>query len=110
MTCLEALELLHARADGDPAAGFDDARAAELESHVASCADCAKAARQIQALRSALRTMPAVRAPDGFRDGVMHGVTGGGRLVAFPRFLVPLAAAALLVAAFVVVLWARARP
>jgi putative zinc finger protein len=97
LSCTEALELLHDEADDRLAPD----RAPALRAHVASCAACAKAERQIAALRALFRSDPAVPAPAGFTSEVMARLPQG-RLRVLPRIMFPLAAAAALVAGAIV--------
>lgn len=51
MKCEEATVLLHALADGE----LDAGNAREVEAHIADCADCAAALRELTELRAAIR-------------------------------------------------------
>lgn len=97
MDCRTALPLIHDAADDVPLSASDRA---EIDRHVAECASCAKALRELVALRDALRAFPPVRAPDGFRDGVTARIADDaairGRILTWPRIVIPAAAAAAL--------------
>lgn len=67
MTCDEAKVLVHALIDGE----LDAGHAREVEAHVAACADCARALRDAQAMRT--RMKPAglrYRAPPALRESI----------------------------------------
>jgi anti-sigma factor RsiW len=55
-------ELLTAHLDGE----LDDAERAEVETHLASCADCRRELEALRHVRSVLRGAPAVDPPFGF--------------------------------------------
>lgn len=74
MTCDQHRERLDALADGELGA----AERAELEAHLAACADCAASFRALKALSSALRAAPYHRAPAGLRADVRRALRGGG--------------------------------
>lgn len=98
MECRQALEAIHDELDQR----IDPALRDALAAHLASCAECRTAQSQLRALREALRALPAVHAPAGFREAVVARTVPRGRLLTMPRLLVPfVAAAALLVGAIV---------
>jgi anti-sigma factor RsiW len=76
MTCEEARPLIHAYADGE----MDLAGSLEIERHLADCAACAAAYREIRVLRSALRSnLLNFDAPATLRAAI-HGAVGDARL------------------------------
>ncbi len=70
MRCSLARRLSDAYVEGR----LDPAHAKDLERHAASCTACAERIGQMRALREALLTAPAPRAPAGFGERVMAGV------------------------------------
>ncbi len=74
MDCTTALERVQDAMDGR----LDAASSAALDAHVAGCPACAEERRAYAGLRSALRALPAAKAPQGFADGVMAGVARTG--------------------------------
>jgi anti-sigma factor RsiW len=68
-------DLLHAYADGE----LDLAHALEVESHLQTCAACARACAEIRELRAALRTsLPRFTAPHGLHGRIRAAVAGPG--------------------------------
>jgi anti-sigma factor RsiW len=67
MNCQEAQQWRHASQDGE----LDLSTSVEMERHVSECAACAKATKDIAALRSLLRsTAPAYKAPEDLWERV----------------------------------------
>ena len=61
LACARARAGLQARLDADPAQRLD---AAEIEAHLAACADCRAFARELQQVQDALRAAPLLHFPD----------------------------------------------
>lgn len=74
MDCTTALERIQEQMDGRLSA----AESAELDAHVAACPACAEERRAFAGLRTALRSLPAAKAPRGFSESVMAGVATAG--------------------------------
>lgn len=68
--CEEYWQLLNARLDGELSP--DDA--ARLEQHLAQCPHCRQSAEDLDVLQAAMRDLPVVAAPAGFKDKVMAAV------------------------------------
>lgn len=68
--CEEYWQLLNARLDGELSP--DDA--ARLEQHLAQCPHCRQSAEDLDVLQAAMRDLPVVTAPAGFKDKVMAAV------------------------------------
>src|SRR6185503_13826064 len=67
LACARARAGLQARLDADPAQRVD---AAELEAHLAGCADCRAFAHELQEVQDALRAAPLLRFPDEALEAV----------------------------------------
>jgi len=76
MTCDTARALIHGYADGE--LGLE--RSLEVEAHIADCAACSAALREIRVLRSALRSGAVTfSAPDALQAKIHHAIDGGRR-------------------------------
>jgi len=76
MTCEEARPLIHGYADAE----LDLASSLELERHLARCAQCAAAYREIRVLRGALRSgMANYDAPESLRTAVRGAIADARR-------------------------------
>jgi len=67
LACARARAGLQARMDADPAQRVD---AAEIETHLAGCADCRALARELQEVQDALRAAPLLHFPDAALEEV----------------------------------------
>lgn len=71
MTCAEARALIHGYADGE----LDLARSLEIERHLADCAACTAAHREIRVIRSALRSgVVSFDAPEVLRAKIRDAI------------------------------------
>ena len=71
MTCETARPLIHGYADGE--LGLE--RSLEVEAHIADCANCTAALREIRVLRSALRSGGVTfDAPDALRAKIRSAI------------------------------------
>ena len=107
MTCDETRILIDEYHDRE----LDPARAEAIRAHVGSCTACSEDLRKLEALDRALRSAPA-RTDDVSWDRYVASIrerTGAARRISW-RALVPLAAAAALVAGFARVLAPEPRP
>lgn len=68
--CEEYWQLLNARLDGELSP--DDA--ARLERHLSGCPLCRQSAEDLEVLQAAMRDLPVVAAPAGFKDNIMAAV------------------------------------
>jgi hypothetical protein len=67
LACARARAGLQARLDADPAQRVDGA---EIDGHLAGCAECRAIARELQEVQDALRAAPVLRFPDAALEEV----------------------------------------
>jgi len=94
MDCREARRALSAMADGELPAD----RVGTLEEHLTGCAECARAARVVEAVKAHFAALPRLAAPEGLVQAVRRRIAApAGRVLFGERsFRVAAAAAAVL--------------
>jgi Putative zinc-finger len=111
MTCEDYLEAIQELAEGT----LDVWRRERLEAHLATCADCAALARELVQVRDAARALPPLTPPERVWAALAPELTPEEPPVAPPAkwrewVLVPLAVAALLLAAVLITWTSRRSP